>query len=143
MPNYKPIRSKRYEHLRSVGFLHGEAQVLSKVPEKTPYLRAMKQDRKILFGKAIQRTYTQAQYKTMIEKQYKLKGWSHVETQGNRKVYKMCAAAYYRMLREYEDRYKDEKGSQAFKSPWIKKQKVFQDFSRKFDKAFDEKQFHD
>jgi hypothetical protein len=143
MSRYKPIRSKRYETLRAAGFLAAEAHVLSKVPSKVPYLRMMMQDRKVILNRAIKKEYTQAKYKEAITKLYKVKGWSHNATIASKKQYQMNASAYYKMLREYEERYKDEKGSQAFKSPWVKKQKTFQDFSRKFDNLYNKKQFID
>lgn len=141
MPRYKPIRQKRYEKLRKAGFLPAEAHIFSRVPEKVPYLRAMVQDRKIILNKAIKRQVTEKKYRETIEKLYKKKGWSEYAIIANRRKYKMNASAFYKMLREYEDKFKDEKGSSAFKSPWVKKQKTTRDFEKKFDKAF--QQFHD
>jgi hypothetical protein len=143
MPHYKPIRQKRYENLRKDGFLPKEAHLLSRVPEKVPYLRALKQDRRIILARAIKKGDTQDTYKARITKMYKVKGWGYTGTNANKRIYEFNASAVYKMLREYEDRYKDEKGSNVFKSPWIKKQKVFAEFSRKFDKAFDNKTFAD
>lgn len=143
MPRYRPIRQKRYEKLRNAGFLANEAHVLSRIPEKVPYLRILVQDRKILYNKSIKKQYTLQQYRARIEKLYKKNGWSEYAIIANKRLYKLNASAIYRMLREYEDKYKDEKGSQAFKSPWIKKQRDFREFTKKFDKTFNEQQFHD
>lgn len=140
MAKYKPVRQRRYEKLRGSGFLASEAHILSRVAEKVPYLQSLVADRKILFRKAISKNYTQVQYKAAVEKMYKLKGWSEYAIIASKRVYKLDASAIYKMLRDYETKYKDDKGNQAFKSPWVKKQKVFQEFSKKFERTY---QFQD
>lgn len=135
MPNYKPIRLQRYEKLRRSGFTKLEARTLSKIPENTPYVKIMRQARAKDLKLAIKKGLTEAQYDKLILDLYKQKGWSQIGLNADIPVHKMDVRAVYKMLREYEDKYKDDQGMQNFKSPWVKKQKQFTDFSNKFDKT--------
>lgn len=141
MPRYKPIRARRYEDLRKSGFLSQEASILSKVPGYVPYLKELKHDRKSILNRAIKNNYTNAQYRKEIADLYDKNNWSEYAVIANQRLLRIDASAVYKMLREYEDKWKDEHGTQAFKSPWVKKQRDYVAFSRKFDNM--NKMFHD
>ena len=132
---YKPIRQRRYEKLRKSGFTRMEASTLSKIPEHIPYMAALRHDRRRDLREALKKGLTESQYELLVVRLYKQKGWSQYGIQANVELNKMDNRAVYKMLREYEDKYKDDKGQTAFKSPWVKRQKDFINFKSKFEKT--------
>jgi hypothetical protein len=138
---YRPVRNRRYEKLRKSGFTKLEASILSKVPEYVPYMAALRHDRRRDLRQAQAKNLSQPEYEKLVSNLYKLKGWSEYGLNASIPLHKMDNKAVYKMLREYEDKYKDDQGGQAFNSPWVKRQKDFRDFSKKFNNSV--KQFHD
>lgn len=139
MPKYKPIRAIRYEHLRASGFLNKEAMILSKVPQNIPYVREMMSDRRFILKKAEREGYTPKDYQLEIEKLYSDNNWSNYGIIAGKRLLKLDASAIYKMLREYEERWKNE--HDEFRSPWVKRQKRNRNFENLFEKSF--QQFRD
>jgi hypothetical protein len=137
---YKPVRGVRYEHLRKAGFLHIEANILSKVPTKVPYLKDMINDRKEVYTKAKAEGISYVKYRQRIADIYDKAEWSKYGTMGNKTLMRMDKFAIYKMLRFYQDLWENEHGT--FDSPWRHKQRTYQQFTSKFDRTF-QQQFYD
>lgn len=121
---------KRFEKLTKAGFLDTEARVLSKVPTNVPYMKGLIAERQALFNKAKKRDMTKGEYERRIKLKYHAKGWTEYGRMGDKHLRKFNQSAVWKMLRAYEDRYKDDHPS--YKSPWIPRQKAFSEFTRKY-----------
>lgn len=104
----------RYKLLVEYGFLPWEADELDQVSLKVPYFKDIMHDRYVYFHKCIDKGWTWKKYVGAIKRKYSMRGW---KTQGQYDPWKL--------LRSYEDRYKDK--NPDYKSPWIKKQKRLRD----------------
>lgn len=123
----KSKRQHRYEILRRMGFLKGEAIQLSKVPLKVPYMDTFIKRRYALFEKSKEMGRTEREYIQSVKELYKAKGYIKVDAIGRRRL---DPWAYFR---EFEDGYRDKHPD--YQSPWVKRQYRFRDFVRKVERA--------
>lgn len=119
---FKTRRQNRYEVLRKTGFLKGEAQTLSQIPFKTPYMKPLVDNRRRDFRNAISRRMTRTQYEKGIRERYDKNGW--FDSKGNRSV--------WAMLREYEHAYVEK--HPEWESPWEKRQRKRRDYIKTLEK---------
>jgi len=121
---FRSKRQKRYAYLIDRGFLPYEAQALSKVPRKIPYMPTLVASRVKLHNRAKRDNWSAARYTRHIQKMYIDKGWMTLTRRG-KQTYSPWA-----MMRDAEDRYKDK--HPEYKSPWLRKQKQWRDFQSKY-----------
>jgi len=124
---FRPRRQLRYEKLRDSGFLPFEARALSKVPPQTPYMIDMITERR------------------KFVKDYRTKGFSDKQIVGQLKQYyidneflkhkigKRATLDPWKMLRHWEDQYKDHMPD--YTSPWQKRQKSWVKYTAKAEKT--------
>ena len=136
----KTLRTRRYEKLKQSGFLDGEAFVLSRISQSVPYIREMMADRRYTLRQAEKEGLNKTDYIKTIKKLYDDRGWSEYAIINNKRMIKLDPRAIYKMLREYEELWKNEHDD-AFRSPWVKKQKKHRNFEKLFERNFN--QFHD
>jgi hypothetical protein len=117
---FRPVRQKRYEMLRNKGFLPFEARALSRVPKKVPYIKSVIGERTKFRNRGEKEGWSKLKYEQEVRALYKKKGW----TVGG-------ANSPWAMVKDYETKYKDK--HPEYTSPWVKKQKQWKDFERKFE----------
>lgn len=127
---FRKTRQARYERRRRNGFLPFEARPLSRVSEKVPYMPQLIATRASLLARAKREKWSQQRYETYIKEQYRKKGWRKFSRTGK------IVNDPWRMLRDYEDRYKDK--HPEYVSPWVKKQKKWRAFTSKYEKGLEE-----
>ena len=121
----RKMRQARYVSRRRNGFLPFEARALSRVPARVPYMPQLIATRASLRAHAQREGWSQIRYKTAIKEQYRRKGWRKLNRAG------MIVNDPWRMLRDYEDRYKSK--HPEYTSPWLKKQKKWREFTSKYE----------
>ena len=122
---YKTRRQQRYEKLRYNGFLAQEAQVLSKVPMKVPYMKTIMRDRRKEVKTLIDKKYSKTRIEEALKMKYEVQGF--MKPRGRLDVW-----AY---LRRYEDDWKNK--HPEYSSPSQKRRKNFVDFQRKLEGSLD------
>lgn len=122
---FKTKRQRNYGYLRDRGFLKFEAQALSKVPRKTPYMPNMVRGRAHIWARAKRENWSEARYERYIRAIYKRKDWTTLTRAGK------TTLSPWAMLRDAENRYKDK--HPEYKSPWLNKLKVWRDFQSKYE----------
>jgi len=125
---FKTRRQHRYELLRSYGFLPFEAQALSNVPIKVPYMDSLIKQRYKELRKAVKDKLTKEQWHRKIIDRYKSHDWFEVG--------KPTKYSPHAMLREFEHTYKQQ--HPEYESPWKKRRKKFVDFMRTVEKELAE-----
>ena len=121
---FRSKRQKRYAYLIDKGFLLFEAQAMSKVPRKVPYIPTVIASRVKLRNRAKRDNWSATRYRKYILDMYRTKGWMTLTRRG-KQTYSPWA-----MMRDAEDRYKDK--HPEYKSPWLRKQKQWRDFQSKY-----------
>jgi len=122
---FRTRRQNRYSRLRSAGFLPFEARAMSKVPLRVcPYMKQLAKDRYKDFLKAKAEGMTRAGWQDKIKKLYSDNHWLRA---GKRRI----EADPWKMLREYEDRWKDK--NPQYTSPWQKRWRDWKDYQRKIE----------
>ena len=124
---FRTRRQNRYLLLRNSGFLPYEAQTLSKVPLKVPYMDILIKERFKFKKQAIKDGWTKTKYELRIKDEYRVKGWTKKNRLGK------LVADPWAMFRANEDVYKSKYPS--YNSPWVKRQKSFRDFVSIVEKA--------
>ena len=122
---FRTVRQRQYNYLRDRGFLKFEAQVLSKIPRKVPYMPDMVRGRAQIWARAKKESWSEAKYERYINAIYKKKGWTTLTRSGK------TVLSPWAMLRAQENRYKDKHPD--YKSPWIRKLKQWRDFQSKYE----------
>lgn len=116
-------RQNRYTKLRQSGFLPFEARPLSRVPFKIcPYMRQLIRDRQADFLEAKREGATRAQYENQIKEAYGKNKW--LTERETKKGVKYIEADPWKMLRDYEDRFRDK--HPEYESPWEPKWRNWQ-----------------
>ena len=137
---YKTRRQPRYQRLRDCGFTPFEARGLSRVSQRVPYVLPLMKQRLAEYTRAIKRAKKQGileqdfnkQWLTHIKRRYIMKGWKHKSD-----VWGTTAA--FRMLKDTERIYKLNHPS--YDSPWEKRRKAWQDFTRKLEKTYEDRKY--
>ena len=125
----RKARQARYAKLRQNGFLPFEAQPFSRVSFKVPYMPQLIATRASLQARAKREGWSQIKYRVAIKEQYLKKGWRKRNRAGQ------IVNDPWRMLRDYEDRYKSK--HPEYESPWVKKQKNWRGFTSKYDRGLE------
>jgi hypothetical protein len=123
------INRHRFHRLeRSELFLRIEAADLSFVPFNVPYYKQLIRDRAKKLRQAVKDGWTKEQYQQSIIKDYIERGW--LRRKRGRDV-----PDAFKLLRAYEDRYRDRQPQ--YESPWqgAGKRKNLKDFQAKVDKT--------
>lgn len=124
---FKTRRQNRYSQMRRAGFLPFEARPLSKVPFAIcPYLRRLIREREGELGKARRQGATQRQWEDHIKGRYAANRWLRA---GKKKI----EADPWRMLRDYEDKWKAKQPQ--YTSPWQKRWRNWKDFLAKAERT--------
>ena len=126
---FRPRRQTNYTYLRQHGFLPFEAQALSKVPRKVPYMPSLVRSRSAVYNKAKKEGWSQARYNRHITDTYKRKGWTRLTRTGKEVL------SPWEMLHNIEDRYRDK--HPEYTSPWLTKAKQWRDFQQKYESGQD------
>ena len=120
---FRTRRQQKYTKLRASGFLPFEARPLSKVPVRVcPYMKHLTKERREMFQKARAAGMTRIQWEGLIKEKYNTNKWLRA---GRIRI----EADPWKMLREFEDRWKDK--NPQYTSPWEKRWKDWQNFLRK------------
>lgn len=98
-PSYRLLRMSRFTDLRRAGFLGWEADVLSQIPRRVPYLSVMAVERARYVDKWLRQGHTRAEIGRHITKRYIAKGYTKGRGVGSE-------ASVWAMLRDYEEPYK-------------------------------------
>lgn len=99
---FKLRRQTRKWHFLNAGFLPFEAQYLSAVPMKLPYVKKMMRERKELLRRATVGGWTRKEYEREIKDRYVENGWLIKETTISRKGW-IGRADPWAMLRYYRE----------------------------------------
>lgn len=127
---FRTRRQARYQKLRNSGFLPFEARALSRVPFKIcPYMRQLISDRQETVSEAKGAGATKAQYENQIKGLYNKEKWLKQDRIGK------AVADPWRMLRDYEDRWRQKQPS--YTSPWEAKYRRWKDFYTKLERTMD------
>lgn len=126
---FRTRRQHRYKILRATGFLKFEAQELSRVPFKTPYMDVLIRERYKRYQSAIDRKLSNAEWERQIKTMYFDSKWRRKTRTGKIK-YDVWA-----MLRDFEDRYRAKHPS--YTSPWEKRRKAWKDFVAKLERTYE------
>lgn len=118
---FRTRRQARYSILRSGGFLPFEAQKLSKVPFRVPYMVGMLRERLRDYERALAKKWSRTRYEAATKVMYKDRGWT--KRVRGRTVYDP-----WEMLRGYEDRYRDK--HPEYSSPWERRRRDFRKYVR-------------
>jgi len=124
---FRTRRQKQYTYLRDKGFLPFEAQALSKVPRKVPYMPSLVRSRSATFNRAKKENWSNTKYEKYIKAIYRRKGWTTLTRAGGETF------SPWAMLRDVEDRYKDK--HPEYTSPWLRKQKQWRNFQSKYERG--------
>lgn len=115
---FKTRRQKRYELLRKSGFLPFEAQELSRIPVKVPYVDILIKQRYKELKEAVEKGLSKEQWRRKIIDRYNANDWFEVRNPSRRSP--------HAMLREFEHTYKQQ--HPEYESPWKKRRRKFKDF---------------
>ena len=121
---YRPMRQKRYNLLVKSGFCKFEAQTLSKMPAKIPYMRQGITKRVKMLKELTEAGKTRVQFEKHIRQIYKDSGWTSLTKSGIEQL------SPWAMLRDAESRYKDI--HKEYVSPWLAKVKKYKNFQGKY-----------
>ena len=124
---FRTRRQARYSWLRERGMLPFEARAMSKVPVRVcPYMKQLTKERYQDFLKARAEGATRTGWENRIKKLYSDNRWLRA---GRRRI----EADPWKMLREFEDRWKDK--NPQYTSPWQKRWRDWKGFLAKTERT--------
>ena len=127
---FRTRRQARYQKLRNSGFLPFESRALSRVPFKIcPYMRQLINDRQETVLEAKRAGAAKTQYENQIKGLYNKEKWL------KRDRINRAVADPWRMLRDYEDRWRQKQPS--YTSPWEAKYRRWKDFYSKLERTME------
>jgi hypothetical protein len=127
---YKSRRQRRYENLKTAGFLPFEAVGLSKIAvnRMPPYMRQMIQDRSKEVIKAKKDGWSKQKFVDEIKGKYHDKRWAIRTKKGN-----IHSNSVFSLLRDYEDAYRVK--NPDYVSPWENRNKQYDTAIKKASKT--------
>ena len=127
---FRTRRQRRYTILRNSGFLRFEANELSKVPFKTPYMRVFIRNRMKEYEDAIKRDVRVGQWEKYIKDRYKENHYTR-RLRSGKVVYNP-----WDIIKDYEFRYKAK--HPEYESPWVNKKRRFRKATAKIEATITE-----